>query len=173
MPKIIPLRELNNASKVSKMAHETNEPIFITKNGISDLVVMTSEKFDMLSSNQNYSFSNNNIVAEPSLFEYVKDRDSKKLYSIAEIKQTLQPIFEKYKVKKATLFGSYAKGTADTRSDIDLMVETDLKGLKFYGLLGEISDSLRFPVDLLDKREIKKGTDFEKEINSTGVTIYG
>lgn len=173
MPKIIPLRELNNASKVSKLAHETNEPIFITKNGVSDLVVMTSEKYDMLNNNYNNYFNNDSLVAEPSLFEYVKDRDSKKLYSIVEIKQTLEPIFKKYKVKKATLFGSYVKGTADTRSDIDLMVETDLKGLKFYGLLGEISDSLRFPVDLFDSREVKKGTDFEKEIKTTGVTIYG
>lgn len=174
MPKIIPLRELKNASKVSEMCHENNEPVFVTKNGISDLVILTSDKYDRISSNNNYSFSSNNsVINEPNLFEYIADRDNKEIYSIAELKQVLSPIFKKHKVKKAILFGSYVKGTADTRSDVDLVVETNLKGWDFYGLLGDITETLRFPVDLIEKRTIKKGSDFEKEINNTGVTIYG
>lgn len=173
MPKIIPLRELKNASKISKMCHQNDEPIFVTKNGVSDLVVMTSEKYDSLDS-ENYSFNlPNNTINEPGLFKYITDRDKKKLYTLFELKQVLSPILKKHKVKKCILFGSYVKGTADTRSDIDLVVETNLKGWDFYGLLGEITDALRFPVDLIEKRTIKKGSDFEKEIENTGVTIYG
>lgn len=167
MPNIIPLRELKNASKVSELANKTNSPIFVTKNGNSDLVIMTSKAYDELTNNTNCVKDND------ALSEYIRYRDSKPLYSIYEIKKTLKPIFDKYKVKKAILFGSYVKGNADTRSDIDLMVETDLEGIKFYGLLGEVSDSLRFPVDLIDRKEIKKNSKFEKEILNTGVTIYG
>lgn len=173
MPKIIPLRELKNASKISEMCNQSGEPIFVTKNGVSDLVIITSEKYDELSGESNYVLTkNNDKVSEPGLLEYISDRDSKKLYTIFELKQVLSPIFKKYKVKKAILFGSYVKGTADTRSDIDLVVETSLKGWDFYGLLGDVSDALRFPVDLIEKRTIKKGSDFEKEIKNTGVTIY-
>ena len=167
MPKVIPLRELKNASQISKMCHENDGPIIVTKNGRSDMVIISSDRYDDLSNNtekrENYTL----------LQQYHKTRDSKPLYSISEIKQVLSPIFKKHKVKKAILFGSYVKGTADSRSDIDIVVDTDLKGLAFYGLLGEAADSLRFPLDLIERRQIEKGSDFEKEIQKTGVTIYG
>ncbi|MCR4727218.1 MAG: nucleotidyltransferase domain-containing protein, partial [Lachnospiraceae bacterium] len=37
--------------------------------------------------------------------------------TIDVIKKNLEPIFGRYNVKKAILFGSYAKGQADERSD--------------------------------------------------------
>ena len=43
MPVIMPIKELRNTSEISDMAHKIQEPIFITKNGYSDLVVMSSE----------------------------------------------------------------------------------------------------------------------------------
>lgn len=46
MPLIMPIRELRDTSKISEMAHKEQEPIFITKNGYSDLVVMSSELYD-------------------------------------------------------------------------------------------------------------------------------
>ena len=167
MPNIIPLRELKNASKISELVNKSSAPVFVTKNGVSDLVIMSSKDYDNLTGNNVSMIKDND-----SFYSAVIERDKKPLYSIYELKKTLKPIFDKYKVKKAVLFGSYVKGTADTRSDVDLMVETNLKGLDFYGLLGEVSNSLRFPVDLIEKREIKKNSKFEKEIINTGVTIY-
>ena len=46
MPTIIPIRDLRNTSEISELAHKKQEPIFITKNGYSDLVVMSSELYD-------------------------------------------------------------------------------------------------------------------------------
>ena len=46
MPTIIPIRDLRNTSEISEMAHKMQEPIFITKNGYSDLVVMSAELYD-------------------------------------------------------------------------------------------------------------------------------
>lgn len=46
MPTIIPIRDLRNTSQVSDLAHKMQEPIFITKNGYSDLVVMSSELYE-------------------------------------------------------------------------------------------------------------------------------
>ena len=46
MPTIKPIRDLRNTSKISETAHKMQEPIFITKNGYSDLVVMSSELYE-------------------------------------------------------------------------------------------------------------------------------
>ena len=46
MPLIIPIRDLRNTSKISELAHKKQEPIYITKNGYSDLVVMSAELFE-------------------------------------------------------------------------------------------------------------------------------
>ena len=46
MPVIMPIKDLRNTSEISDMAHRMQEPIFITKNGYSDLVVMSSELYD-------------------------------------------------------------------------------------------------------------------------------
>ncbi len=46
MPTIIPIRDLRNTTAISDLAHEKQEPIFVTKNGYSDLVIMSSEMFD-------------------------------------------------------------------------------------------------------------------------------
>lgn len=46
MPEIKPIRDLRNTSEISELAHRVQEPIFITKNGYSDLVVMSAELYD-------------------------------------------------------------------------------------------------------------------------------
>ena len=46
MPVIMPIRDLRNTSKISEVAHRMQEPIFITKNGYSDLVVMSAELYE-------------------------------------------------------------------------------------------------------------------------------
>lgn len=42
----MPIKELRNTTEISNIAHKEQEPIFITKNGYSDLVVMSSELYD-------------------------------------------------------------------------------------------------------------------------------
>ena len=45
-----------------------------------------------------------------------------KIYTFEQIKSITKPIFEKYNIKKAYLFGSYAREEAKTDSDIDIMI---------------------------------------------------
>lgn len=51
MPVIMPIKDLRNTSEISDIAHKIQEPIFITKNGYSDLVVMSSELYDKIVKN--------------------------------------------------------------------------------------------------------------------------
>ena len=46
MPTIMPIRDLRNTSEISELAHKKQEPIFITKNGYSDLVVMSEVLYE-------------------------------------------------------------------------------------------------------------------------------
>jgi len=49
MPIIKPISDLRNKSnEISELAHNTNEPIFITKNGEGDLVVMSMSHYSKL-----------------------------------------------------------------------------------------------------------------------------
>ena len=43
----------NNYTEISKICHETNEPIFITKNGTNDLVLLSDEAYNNLSKHTN------------------------------------------------------------------------------------------------------------------------
>lgn len=46
MPKIIPIRELKNTASISKYVEETNEPVFITKNGYGSMVIMSIKVYE-------------------------------------------------------------------------------------------------------------------------------
>lgn len=51
MPQIRPVTDLRNTNEISELCHAKNEPIFITKNGYGDLVVMSIEAYDKLIGN--------------------------------------------------------------------------------------------------------------------------
>jgi len=64
--------------------------------------------------------------------------------SVEEIKQRILPILQKYNIKRAGLFGSYARGEMREDSDIDILVEIadDISLLDFVGIKLEIEDIL-------------------------------
>ena len=64
MPIIMPIKDLRNTTEISEIAHKEREPIFITKNGYSDLVVMSSELYD--------SFAKENRI-DRAIFEAEKE----------------------------------------------------------------------------------------------------
>lgn len=46
MPQIIPIRDLKNTSGISQMCQEATEPIYITKNGYGDMVIMSVKMYE-------------------------------------------------------------------------------------------------------------------------------
>lgn len=46
MPRIIPIKDLKNTSEISDMCHKAEEPIYITKNGYGDMVIMSMEIYE-------------------------------------------------------------------------------------------------------------------------------
>lgn len=48
MPQIRPITGLRNTNKISEICHARREPVFITKNGYGDLVVMSIETYETM-----------------------------------------------------------------------------------------------------------------------------
>ncbi len=49
MPQIRPISDLrNNFTEISRLVHDEGEPVFLTKNGYGDMVVMSVENFELL-----------------------------------------------------------------------------------------------------------------------------
>ncbi|MCO5385669.1 MAG: type II toxin-antitoxin system Phd/YefM family antitoxin [Desulfosporosinus sp.] len=46
MPQIIPIRDLKKTSELSEMCRKAKEPVFITKNGYGDMVIMSMETYE-------------------------------------------------------------------------------------------------------------------------------
>lgn len=46
MPKIVPIKDLRDTNRISEMCHESDEPIFVTRNGYGDMVIFSMEYYD-------------------------------------------------------------------------------------------------------------------------------
>ncbi len=83
MPQIRPVSELrNNFAEISKTVHENTDPIFLTKNGYGDMVVMSIEAYE-------------NLVSESYIFNKLKNasfeaKSSDKRYSFDEIAKEMR-----------------------------------------------------------------------------------
>lgn len=92
--------------------------------------------------------------------------------TVSQAKKQLMPVFDSYGIRKAVLFGSVAKGTATENSDLDLLVDSGLRGLNFMGFVEAIREAAGVPVDVFDVTHINKDSRIDHEIAETGVIIY-
>ena len=46
MPRIIPIRDLKDTAAISQMCSESTEPVYITKNGYGDMVIMSMRAYE-------------------------------------------------------------------------------------------------------------------------------
>ena len=76
-------------------------------------------------------------------------------------------------MKYAYLFGSYAKGRATGKSDVDILVSTSVTGIEFFGLVEELRTELHKKVDVLDNNQLKGNLELTEEILKDGIKIYG
>lgn len=78
----------------------------------------------------------------------IKKEDKKRI--IKKLKQTIIKILKKNKIKKAGMFGSYARGEQKKNSDIDIIVEPPKGiGFAFAGIQSELEKKLKKRVDLV------------------------
>ncbi|HCC59717.1 MAG: hypothetical protein A2402_02735 [Candidatus Staskawiczbacteria bacterium RIFOXYC1_FULL_37_43] len=77
---------------------------------------------------------------------------------IKNIKKKITPILKRHDVKKAAIFGSYARGEEKKKSDVDILIEykRDDKSLfDFVGLKLDLEEKLKKQVDLVEYSAIR------------------
>ena len=79
-----------------------------------------------------------------------------KIYTIDEITAAVKPIAEKYGIDKVWLFGSYARGEATEKSDVDLLISyQNLIGMfALGGVYSDMEDAFNKPVDIVSERAL-------------------
>lgn len=83
MTKIIPIKDLRDTNKISSMCNKVNEPIFVTKNGYNDLVIMSDKCYENLIFSRK-SLQNSTIFYN-SAFKTVKQSDTYGFIKVAAI----------------------------------------------------------------------------------------
>lgn len=76
---------------------------------------------------------------------------------LEQYQQIIVPVLKKYMIKRAAIFGSFAKNESHRYSDVDILIEPE-KGFtlfKFLQLEGEISELIKRKVDLVEFSAIK------------------
>jgi len=129
-----------------------------------------------------YSNYENDVKKQTSIkYKYIIDKlytygyvdEEHGILSIDIIKETCIKVLSKYPIEYCYLFGSYAKGNATPKSDVDLLINTTLSGLKFFGLVEELREQLHKKVDVLDQKQIENNFELTNEILKDGIKIYG
>jgi len=96
--------------------------------------------------------------------------------SIRGIKLACRQLFPKEypEIKCAFLYGSYARGEATGKSDIDILVVIDKPmGLKYFGIAEDLKEMLHKEVDIQSYEQLVNNAPMLKDILVEGIKIYG
>ena len=109
------------------------------------------------------------------LLEKYEITETKGIYSLDKLKSIILNIIEQYKddISFCYLFGSYAKGYASDKSDIDICINTTLTGFNFIGLVENLNQALKKKVDVIRFNDLKENLELIGEIMKDGIKIYG
>lgn len=93
------------------------------------------------------------------------------MLSLDTIKSRVEPLAQKYGLERVFLFGSYARGEANEKSDIDFRIDKGtMRGLQFCGFYSDMEDALQLPLDILTTQQLPKA--FLKAISQEEILLY-
>lgn len=111
-----------------------------------------------------------------ALNKHFEVTEEKGLLTVEVIKKRVNELFDNEysgQIDFCYLFGSYAKGVANEKSDVDLYVSSSLTGLRFVGLIEKLRQTLHKKVDLIRSSELNNNVELMNEILKGGIKIYG
>ena len=106
------------------------------------------------------------------LENYISIDEEHGVLTIEDIKKACKIVLDNHSVKYCILFGSYARGTATEVSDVDLLISTDVTGIRFFGIAERLRNTLNKKVDLLDLRQLTNNQELLDEILKDGIRVY-
>lgn len=145
----------------------------MTQQEVADLVGISLRSYKSYENDEEKqnTIKYNYIVEQLSKINQIDEETG--ILELEDIVRKCSKVFERYEVSFCYLFGSYAKEKATPVSDVDLLISTTVKGLKFYGLVEEIRTALHKKVDVLDMNQLKDNIELTEEIFRDGIKIYG
>ena len=145
----------------------------MTQQEVADLVGISLRSYKSYENDEEKqgTIKYNYIVEQLSKINQIDEETG--ILELEDIVRKCSKVFERYEVNFCYLFGSYAKGKATPVSDVDLLISTNVRGLKFYGLVEEIRTELHKKVDVLDMSQLKENIELTEEIFKDGIKIYG
>ena len=98
---------------------------------------------------------------------------NEKIYSQTELRQMVSPLLKKYRASYALLFGSYARGEATEKSDIDLVIVGDeaFKPFDVFAIAEELHEHSGKPVDVYELGEIRPDSPFYRRVMAESVKL--
>lgn len=87
--------------------------------------------------------------------------------------KTCNTVLSEYEVEYCYLFGSYAKGKAGPSSDVDLLISSNVTGLKYCEMVERLREELKKKVDLLSIKQLLGNEPLLNEVLKEGIRIYG
>lgn len=98
--------------------------------------------------------------------------ETKGILSFLSMKRIVSSVASQHQVKKIILFGSYAKGRANPKSDLDLYMVSNLSGVAYFAFAEKLRHALKKKVDLFSQLTLDSKSPTYLEIEDTGITIY-
>ena len=95
------------------------------------------------------------------------------LLKIEDIKGCVEKVFKNYDINFCYLFGSYAKNNATPLSDVHLLIDSEVTGLDYFGLVEDLRQGLHKKVDLIKLSQLENNFALINEILKDGIKIYG
>ena len=95
------------------------------------------------------------------------------MVSLRDISEAAKPLLASYGFAGATLFGSYADGTASGDSDIDLFVRVPegTKTKRIFSFAYDLGEKLGVDVDAYGSHEVHADSDFYRSIMANGIAL--
>ena len=91
--------------------------------------------------------------------------------TLDELKRLIVPLVSAYDVDRVYIFGSYARGEADEKSDVDIRIDADrLCAFDLCGLMARLERALNTQVDVIPTDPMS--TEFLGSIRDEEVMIY-
>ena len=135
-----------------------------------EIPLRTYQNYETDISKQN-TIKYNFMMQKLELYGYMDEEHG--VLTIQKIKEICTDVFVTFDVEYCYLFGSYAKGKATEKSDVDLLISTSVTGIKFFDLVEALREALKKKVDVLNQEQINNNPDLVKEILKDGIKIYG
>lgn len=151
---------------------ELRKELKLTQAQVAEIVNVSLRTYKIYENdpNKKNTIKYNYILTKLEELNYVDEEHG--ILKLDKIIKVVGKVLDNYDVNFCYLFGSYAKGTANEKSDIDLLVDTNTTGLQYFGLIEDLRKTLKKVVELLNIKQLCNNEVLMTEILKYGIKIY-